>query len=216
MLMLSSTIKRSLSVVFCLTLLASSTGRLSAQEQAAPKDNPRKESPEEAIRKALEEFKKKEEPASPKPAAPAVPQNPRNLDNDVRRQVELQLQQVERQLEQARARAQARRQFGVAPRFLDIDGRLGATLEKVHPVLVDQLDLPRGQGLVIRAVKVEAAAANAGLKSNDILWELNGKPVPDDMREFARLLGDIQAKTPVGAVVLRKGQKETIKELMLP
>ena len=95
-------------------------------------------------------------------------------------------------------------------------GRLGVAVEKPSDVLVEQLDLPKGQGLVIGSVTADSAAAKAGLKSNDILLELNGKSVPSDAQEFRKQIGEIKAKTPVDAVVLRKGRKETIKGMSLP
>jgi beta-lactamase regulating signal transducer with metallopeptidase domain len=94
--------------------------------------------------------------------------------------------------------------------------RLGARVEKPTAALVDQLDLPKGQGLVIDDVLNGSAAAKAGLKPNDILLELNGKPVPSDPNEFARLLQDVKPDTKVNAVVMRKTRKETIKGLSLP
>ncbi len=116
------------------------------------------------------------------------------------------------QAKAAAARAQGRR----VPGFLQDQARLGAVLEIPDPILMDQLDLPRGQGVVVRDVNTDSAAAKAGIKANDILLELNGKAVPSEQSEFAKLLEGIKAKTPVGAVVLRKGKKETIKELTLP
>lgn len=94
--------------------------------------------------------------------------------------------------------------------------RLGARVEKPSAALVDQLDLPRGQGLVLDEVLNDSAAAKAGLKANDILLELNGKPVPSDPAEFTRLLQDVKPDTKVDAVVMRKTRKETIKGLSLP
>jgi hypothetical protein len=96
------------------------------------------------------------------------------------------------------------------------DGRLGAMIEKPSDVLVEQLDLPKGQGMVIGEVKADSAAAKAGLKANDILMELAGKPVSSDATEFRKQLAEIKADTPVDAVVLRKGKKETVKGVSLP
>ncbi|HMF12727.1 MAG TPA: PDZ domain-containing protein, partial [Gemmataceae bacterium] len=81
---------------------------------------------------------------------------------------------------------------------------------------VEQLDLPKGQGWVITRVLDNSAAAKAGIKANDIFLELNGKPVPNDESKFFKLLDDVKANTPVDAVVLRKGKRETIKGLSLP
>jgi S1-C subfamily serine protease len=96
------------------------------------------------------------------------------------------------------------------------DPRLGARLDRPTDTLADQLNLPPGQGLVIESIQPGSAAARAGLKANDVLLEMNGKPVSSDVRELAKLLDSIKAGDPVDAVVLRKGQKETIKGLTLP
>jgi hypothetical protein len=96
------------------------------------------------------------------------------------------------------------------------NGRLGARVEPPSATLVEQLDLPNGQGLVVREVLPNSAAAKAGLKPHDVLVEFHGKPVPNRVEEFARLLADIKPDTVVELVVLRKGKKETIKDVKLP
>ncbi len=96
------------------------------------------------------------------------------------------------------------------------NSRLGARLEKPSDTLIEQLDLPRGQGQVVEQLNDDSPAAKAGLKAHDILLELDGKPVSSDAREFAKQLGDIKTDKPVDAVVLRKGKKETVKNLALP
>jgi hypothetical protein len=94
--------------------------------------------------------------------------------------------------------------------------RLGASLRPPSPTLVDQLDLPKGEGLVIQGLQKGSAAAKAGVKENDILLELNGKKVPSDLGRFDELLRKIKADKKVDAVVLRKGKRETIEGLSLP
>jgi beta-lactamase regulating signal transducer with metallopeptidase domain len=94
--------------------------------------------------------------------------------------------------------------------------RLGVRVDKPSETLVDQLDLPKGQGLIVEDVVHDSAAAKAGLKKHDILLELDGKPVPNDAQEFARIVKDLKADTKVDAVVLRKTRKETVKGLTLP
>jgi hypothetical protein len=112
---------------------------------------------------------------------------------------------------------------GVGPGFMPggfpggmMEPRLGARVEPVGPVLAEHLDLPEGEGVVLVDVRPESAAAKAGIKSRDILLELNGKKVPNDMRRFMALLGDVKEDSAVDAVVLHKGKKETIKDLKLP
>jgi len=94
--------------------------------------------------------------------------------------------------------------------------RLGAEVQRPGAALVEQLDLPRDRGLVLMEVGPNSAAAKAGLKKHDILLELGGKAVPSKAEAFRKLLSGIKANTPVDAVVMRKGKKETVKGLTLP
>jgi beta-lactamase regulating signal transducer with metallopeptidase domain len=94
--------------------------------------------------------------------------------------------------------------------------RLGAVVQKPGATLVDQLDLPKDQGLILEQVTPGSAAAKAGLQAHDILLELNGKTVPSEPAAFVKDLNELKANTPMDAVVLRKGKKETIKGLTLP
>jgi hypothetical protein len=97
-----------------------------------------------------------------------------------------------------------------------LNARLGAQIQTPSATLAEQLDLPKDQGLILRDVSPDSAAAKAGLKPHDVLLELDGKPVPNRPEKLIRMLADIKPDTAVEAVVLRKGKKETIKELKLP
>ncbi len=94
--------------------------------------------------------------------------------------------------------------------------RLGVRLEKPSATIVDQLDLPRDQGLIVQELNDSSAAAKAGVKQHDILLELGGKPVPSDPQGLHKLMADIKPDEAVDAVVMRKSKKETIKGLKLP
>ncbi len=95
-------------------------------------------------------------------------------------------------------------------------GRLGVALAPPTPALADQLDLPEGQGLVINDVRPDSPAQKAGLKKNDVLLELAGKPVPSRVAELRKMLAEAPSDKPLDAVVLRKGAKQTLKGLKLP
>jgi membrane-associated protease RseP (regulator of RpoE activity) len=95
------------------------------------------------------------------------------------------------------------------------ENRLGAELQKPSKTLVDQLDLADNQGIVLKSVKAQSAAAKAGLKSSDILLELDGKAVPSQVEDFVKQLNEIKKDSPVDAVVLRKGKRQTVKGLKL-
>lgn len=94
--------------------------------------------------------------------------------------------------------------------------RLGAEVGPVPEEVSEQLDLPKGQGLLVRHVVPDSPAAKAGLKAHDVLLEIDGKKVPNNLGELTRLLGNIKKDSGVDVVVLRKGKKETIKEVKLP
>jgi hypothetical protein len=96
------------------------------------------------------------------------------------------------------------------------NGRLGVFGTPPGDTLVEQLDLPNGQGLVVAEVRPDSPAARAGLKKHDILLEVNGKPVPAEPEELARQLEDVKPDTAIDVLVLRKGKRETIKGLKLP
>jgi hypothetical protein len=97
-----------------------------------------------------------------------------------------------------------------------LHGRLGVTVETPSLALTEHLDLPKGMGLVIRQVQPDSPAGRAGLKSNDILLELDGKIVSSNATEFVRMVEAIKPNTTVDAVVLHKGKKETLKGITLP
>jgi membrane-associated protease RseP (regulator of RpoE activity) len=140
------------------------------------------------------------------------------------------LKDIEKQMEDARRQAEralkalqdAQLQGGWAnfdpfnARGQHRDPRLGAHVARPSATLADQLDLPKGQGLVVENVAANSAAEKAGLKAHDILLEVGGKAVPDKVEGFLKVLDGVKAKTPVDVVVLRKGKKETLKGLSLP
>lgn len=94
--------------------------------------------------------------------------------------------------------------------------RLGIRVEKPNEVLATQLDLPNGQGLVCLDVPADSNASKVGIKPHDILLEVAGKPVPNDVQSFVDALKAIKPDTAIDIVLLRKGRKETLKGVKLP
>jgi beta-lactamase regulating signal transducer with metallopeptidase domain len=212
------------SLLSCAVLL-SGLG-LKAAPLPAPKDEPKKEEPKK-------DAPKKEEPKKEEaPAIPGIPDLKDLLPPDTPPEV---AEMFKKQMEQLNEMMKGLQQQGggiwIGPggmqgawggglgfpgRHDAVRARMGALVKTPDATLVEQLDLPKNQGLVIGEVKADSPAAKAGLKANDILLELNGKPVSNEPREFATMLNDIKPNTPVDAVVLRKGKKETIKGLSMP
>jgi PDZ domain-containing protein len=80
----------------------------------------------------------------------------------------------------------------------------GALLGPVEDSLRAQLDIPEGQGAVVLKVLPGGLAASLGLKKNDVLLEIDGKKITSPESAKGRITKDS------GAVVLRKGKKETL------
>jgi len=96
-----------------------------------------------------------------------------------------------------------------------VRNRLGAVVQAPVPALVDQLDLPKGQGMLIQDSKSDSPAAKAGLKANDILLQLDGKSVPSNLDDVTIMLNELKPDAPVDAIILRKGRRETVKGIKL-
>ena len=94
--------------------------------------------------------------------------------------------------------------------------RLGISTRKPSDALAEQLDLPKNQGLVIDHVMPNSPAAKAGLKPNDILLEFNGKQISSNPMDLTKAVQDVKNDKPVEAVVLRKGKRDTVKDISLP
>jgi hypothetical protein len=88
--------------------------------------------------------------------------------------------------------------------------RLGIVPEEVPAVLLAQLDLPKGEGVIITEVVPGTPAEKGGIKANDILLSLGGKVVPAEDALRTKMIAALPAGT-TEAVVLRKGKKETLK-----
>jgi Do/DeqQ family serine protease len=85
-------------------------------------------------------------------------------------------------------------------------GQLGAQAQDLTPNLVQAFNLPSGRaGAVITKVTANSAADKAGLKTGDIVVEVNGKPVRDatDLRNF---IGVLRIGEKVDLKLLREGK----------
>jgi len=68
----------------------------------------------------------------------------------------------------------------------------GVDVERLTPPIAAQLRLPRETtGVVVRTVRPDSAAAAAGLRSGDVIQEVNRKPVtsPEEFQRELRLAG---------------------------
>jgi hypothetical protein len=94
--------------------------------------------------------------------------------------------------------------------------RLGIRLEKLSPLVVDQLGLDAGRGVAISSVVEGSPAEKAGLKPHDIVLEFAGKAVGENTEDLVRQVNDVKAGDKVDIVVLRKGKKVELKGVEIP
>jgi hypothetical protein len=204
-----------------LAVLVSGLG-LAAAASDDPKQEEKQTEPkkEQQPKKSADKEKvQKRQPAQAAPDPEDIFQNlPQGADPEQLRQMQAEMRRMMEQMRQRFPGGGQGGQFGgpFVGMVPNREGRLGVRVATPSATLTEQLDLPKGQGLVVEDVQAESAAAKAGIKSNDILLELAGKAVPANPRDFVKQLEDIKADAKVDAVVLRKGKRETIKDLTLP
>ncbi len=182
-------------------------------------DDPNAVKPLEDLLKALQKNQPGVQAAPGLPPAPLpVPIPPLGLNGgDFQKIQEQMLKQMEEVMRAAGARGGVILGPGGIQQFPGMGGgRLGARVERPSDVLVSQLDLPIGTGLVIVDVPAESTAGKIGIKPHDILLEIAGKSVSSQANEFVRSLKDVKEDAAIDIVVLRKGKKETLKGVKLP
>ncbi|HUL55006.1 MAG TPA: DegQ family serine endoprotease [Opitutaceae bacterium] len=90
-----------------------------------------------------------------------------------------------------------------------VRGFLGVTIQDVTPNLAEQFHLQSPKGAIVSDVTPDSPAAKAGLKSDDVILDYNGKPLKDSRQlKFA-----VAATTPGSEVkvrLLRDGKEETV------
>jgi len=95
-------------------------------------------------------------------------------------------------------------------------GFLGVRLQDIDPDLAEQFNIAENtSGALIAEVTEKSAAAEAGLKSGDVITELNGTPVKDS-RHLKLAVGRMAPGDKVALKVLRDGKEKsfnaTLKE----
>ncbi len=92
---------------------------------------------------------------------------------------------------------------------------LGLSVEKPPAVVADQLNLPRGMGLVVTDVLKGSSAQKAGFQVNDVLLSVADHAVPSEPKALQDLLAELKPGTAFDVTLLRKGAKMTLHGLKL-
>ena len=89
-------------------------------------------------------------------------------------------------------------------------GYLGITMNDVTPDNASFFNLPDATGAIISQVTPDSPAGNAGLKSGDVLRELNGKKIVNGSA-LQVAVSETAPGTPINLGILRDGKPETIR-----
>ena len=106
--------------------------------------------------------------------------------------------------------------FGLfAPNLTQQKPRLGVMLLPVPEGMAGQLKLKADQGVVVNRVLPGSVAEKAGLERFDIILEFAGKPVAGNVQAFVDSVNMAKAGDDLEIVVLRNGERKTLKGIVL-
>jgi beta-lactamase regulating signal transducer with metallopeptidase domain len=112
-------------------------------------------------------------------------------------------------------RVRATEVLGRVRNRMETPRRLGVEIDLPGAILADQLNLPKGQGVVVQRVAPKSAAEKAGLRVGDVILEINQQTVPADLGRFPRIIQELPGGQALDVIVIRKGRRQTISGVRL-
>ncbi len=97
------------------------------------------------------------------------------------------------------------REFGRTKR-----GWLGVRIQAVSDDIAEGLGLDEARGALVADITPDSPAAKAGIKTGDVILEFDGQKI-QAMRELPRIVANTRIGKAVDVVVLRKGERKTLK-----
>lgn len=94
-------------------------------------------------------------------------------------------------------------------------GKLGVVIQDMTPELATAFGLKQVEGAVVSQVVPNSPADKAGLKSGDVLVQVNGKPVADSA-DLRNIIGLLRAGQKVTLTALRNGREGNYVALITP
>ncbi len=88
-------------------------------------------------------------------------------------------------------------------------GRLGVIVQNLTPDLAKALGVKVNHGVVITQVEPHSSAARSGLKAQDVIVAVNGRPI-NDYRDLRNLIGLKRVGDKLAVKVVRNGNAEVI------
>jgi serine protease Do len=89
-------------------------------------------------------------------------------------------------------------------------GQLGVTVQYITADLAASLGLKQVQGVLVSGVRPGSAADKAGIKTGDVILDLNGKRI-DDVNSLRNSVAAAGAAAEVTLTILRNGNQQQVK-----
>jgi serine protease Do len=94
-------------------------------------------------------------------------------------------------------------------------GYLGVEIQAVGPDIAESLGLKKAEGAIVDKTMPGTPAADAGLKSGDVITKLNGQPV-QDAGDLTRGVGSMKPGDKIELTYLRDGAEKTADMTLAP
>ncbi len=88
-------------------------------------------------------------------------------------------------------------------------GWIGVQIQPVTKDIADSLSLKKAQGALVAAPQPNSPAEKAGIKAEDVITAVNGKPVKD-ARDLAKKIGAMAPGVKVDLSIVRNGSERTV------
>jgi serine protease Do len=88
-------------------------------------------------------------------------------------------------------------------------GYLGVEIQPITPDIAASLGLPKAEGAIIARVMPDSAAAKAGIRSADVVMDVDGKPITSP-RELSRAIASLPPGKETSLKIWREGKSLTV------
>lgn len=89
-------------------------------------------------------------------------------------------------------------------------GQLGITVQYINSDLASSLGLKQAEGVLVNGVRAGGPADKAGIKTGDIILDLNGMPI-NDVNTLRNTVASAGAAADVTVTLLRNGNQQQVK-----
>ena len=89
-------------------------------------------------------------------------------------------------------------------------GQLGVTVQYITSDLAAGLGLKKVEGVLVSGVRSGSAADRAGIKTGDVILDLNGKPI-NDVNALRNAVASAGADSEVNLTILRNGNQQQVR-----